>query len=201
MRKQVLLRVAIFFALIPLIFAFWEWGGAELVTNAIRPPAAVEAVRVGKPAPDFSWPPEDVWKQRPFRFAELKGRPVILHFWATWCGPCLLELPDLIQLADKLQPEGYQFVAVAVDESWSVLEKFFLQYPHLAPLREKMILLLDSQSEIANTFGSSKFPETLLINSELLIDNKFIGAQPWLDSGMLPYLENLRAPQSNTAKE
>ncbi|RYZ98978.1 MAG: TlpA family protein disulfide reductase, partial [Proteobacteria bacterium] len=147
---------------------------------------------IGRPAPDFSVPASRVWAKQDFKFTSVKGYPVFLHFWATWCGPCLQELPELLKLAEAQRPKGVTFIAVAIDQSWNDLEKFFAQYPHLRPLTERMVVILDPDSEIANKFGSSRFPETFLINEAMLIDNKFVGAQDWSDPRVETFLKALR---------
>lgn len=194
MQKQPLLRwisYIFFLLLIPAIYFFWDWGAAKFVTDSLHPPVTVTATRLGTKAPEFLVPKERIWSQKDFRLSQLHGYPVILHFWATWCGPCLQELPELIQLSDRLRPKGYSIVAIAIDESWAVLDDFFRKNPQLQPLRDRMVLVLDPNAEIANLFGSTKFPETFLINRQLVIDNKFTGAQPWNDAVMSPYLEHL----------
>ncbi len=190
------IRIFFLFSVAPLLYFFWEWGGAENLLESVKAPAAVEAIRVGNPAPDFFVPAEKIWAKKDFHLHSVKGYPVVLHFWATWCGPCLQELPELLSLAEKLRPEGYTFIAVAVDDSWATLEKFFLQYPHLAKLKQQMVLVLDPDAQVAKTFSSSRFPETFLINDQMVVDNKFIGAQPWNDRGMKPYLETLRTQRT-----
>lgn len=176
-----------------LVYFGFNYLGPEAITNAVHPPSNIKPIRLGTTAPDFSVPAELIASNKKFHLHQLKGYPVIVHFWATWCGPCLQELPEILKLSDQLRPQGYSFVAVAIDQDWAVIEEFFLRHPTLRPIRDRMILVLDPDSKIANSFGSSRFPETFLINREMVIDNKFIGAQPWSDPRMLPYLENLRA--------
>jgi thiol-disulfide isomerase/thioredoxin len=195
MRKRFLfryLRIALLLLMVPLVYLFWEWGGADSLVQTVRPPVAVSPIRVGKPAPDFSIPAERIWARDDFRLSSLEGYPVILHFWATWCGPCLQELPELISLAEKLRPRGFSLVAVAIDDSWATIEKFFAQYPHLQAMTNHMILVLDPNAQVANAYGSARFPETFLINDRMVVDNKFIGAQPWIDPTMEPYLRALQ---------
>lgn len=196
MRKQKLfpyLRVLLFASSVVLLYIFWEWGGATVLLEQVHPPANVEARFVGRPAPELKVPAAEIWSKQDFHLSSLRGHPVLLHFWATWCAPCLGELPELLELAKKLRGEGFSVVAVAVDDSWGKLESFFARYPNLAPLKDHVILVLDPQGKIAEKFGSSRFPESFLINAEGLIDNKFIGPQPWNDAQMTPYLSRLKA--------
>jgi thiol-disulfide isomerase/thioredoxin len=182
----------LFAASVALLYSFWEWGAANFLTESVHPPATVNARFIGSPAPELSVPKERMWSKQEFHLSSLRGVPVLLHFWATWCGPCLPELPELLARAGKLRAEGFGVVAVAVDESWAQLDTFFLRHPELAGLRDQTILALDPGGKIAERFGSSRFPETFLINDQLVIDNKLVGQQPWNDPGMDPYLQRLR---------
>jgi thiol-disulfide isomerase/thioredoxin len=195
MKKNLLIQIlslAVFLGIVPAIYFFWDNGAANQLIEAVHPPTTVNPIRLGTRAPDFFAPANRVWSQKEFRFSQLKGYPVILHFWATWCGPCLTELPELLQLSDRLRPQGFSIVAVAVDESWAVLEQFFQKHPDLKSMQNRMVLILDPRSEIANAFGSNRFPESFLIKRDQVIDNKFTGAQPWNDPVMLPFLENIK---------
>lgn len=173
-------------------YFFWEKGGAPALLQALHPPAAVSPIRLGSPAPDFSVPADRIASRTEFRFSSLRGFPVVMHFWATWCAPCLQELPLLLELAERWRPQGYTFVAVAIDSSWTVLDDFFLKYPKLAKMRNLMVLVLDPEGKIAESYASTKFPETFLIQDNLTIDNKFVGPQPWDNPRMETYLRNLR---------
>jgi thiol-disulfide isomerase/thioredoxin len=135
-----------------------------------------------------------VWSKTDFRLSEVKGQPIVIHFWATWCGPCLQELPEIIAVAKAYRLKGYTFVAVAIDRDWATLESFFQRYPALRELTNAMVVVLDPDSRIAEQFGSSRFPETVLINDQMVMDNKFIGAQPWQDPRMARFLDTLRTP-------
>lgn len=195
MRKHFLfpyLRVILFLSIAPLVYLFWEWGGAETLVSSVKAPVTVNAIRLGTSAPDFTAPAERTWVRKQFQLTTLRGFPVVLHFWATWCGPCLQELPEMIQLAERLRPKGVSFVAIAIDDSWATVDTFFRQNPQLKKMTDHMVLVLDPDSSIAKKYGSSRFPETFLINDQLLMDNKFIGAQPWNDPRMQPYLDALR---------
>ncbi len=185
-------RILLFAAAVIILYVFWEWGAASLLVESVKSPATVNAQFLGSSAPELKIQREHVWSKQDFSLAQVKGHPVILHFWATWCGPCLQELPELIERAKKLRGEGFTILAVAVDESWGKLETFFARYPHLVALRDHAVLVLDPEGKVAEKFGSSRFPETFLINDQLVIDNKLVGPQPWNDASMDPYLKRLR---------
>ncbi|HEY8278606.1 MAG TPA: TlpA disulfide reductase family protein [Bdellovibrionota bacterium] len=177
---------------IPL-YLFWEWGAAKVLVGGVRPPAAVEAVHLGAPAPDLTINKNQVWSKQDFHLSSLRGYPAIVHFWATWCAPCVQELPELLARAKLLRRQGFSVVTVAVDESWEKLAEFFRHYPALRDIQNHSILVLDPGGKIAEKFGSSRFPESFLINDSLVIDNKLVGPQPWSSAAMDPYLQRLRA--------
>lgn len=186
-------RILLFALAVAVSYFFWDWKGASILENSVHKPSArVEASFINRLTPEVMVSKERVWSKQNFHLSELRGTPIIVHFWATWCGPCLEELPDLLSQSGKWRNQGYSIVAVAVDESWAKLETFFTRYPQLAGLRDQTILVLDPEGKIAEKFGSTRFPETFLINDQLVIDNKLVGAQPWSDAQITPYLERLR---------
>lgn len=187
-----MLRFTAFLAIAPLTYLFWEGGAADYLVKQVKAPVVAPPLKLGTPAPSLEVPQNQVWSRTTFSLAELKGYPIILHFWATWCGPCLIELPELIALAKKKKLEGFVFITVAVDEDWNKVESFFQTNPTLRELVDHSVLLLDSKSEISLSFASSRFPETFLINQQLVVDNKFVGAQNWLSPMMAPYLDALK---------
>lgn len=186
-----LLRVTAVFLVSGLIYLAWELSHTD-DSPISASSGSVNAARVGTPAVDFTIPANLVGNQNTFQFSSIKGTPIIFHFWATWCGPCVQELPELIELAKKVRPKGYALVAVAVDDDWKTVESFFSRYPKLAGLREVAVLILDPRGTVANLYDVSRFPETLLINHDFVIDNKLIGPQPWLTREMGRYLDRLK---------
>src|SRR5690242_7415445 len=73
------------------------------------PPLAAQRVRVGQRAPDFSLP---AMSGEPIRLADLRGHPVVLNFWASWCPPCLTELPALVSAWNAQRAAGLQVLAI-----------------------------------------------------------------------------------------
>lgn len=90
----------------------------------------------------------------------LRGRAVLINFWATWCPPCRAEMPSLQQLAEIYGPEQLQVLAVNVGEGPRRIAQY-LQSSGLA-----LTVLLDPKSEISKAWGASVLPTTILIDAE-----------------------------------
>ena len=80
---------------------------------------------VGKPAPDFQ---ATMLEGEPFNLSEKLGQTIILDFWATWCGPCLSELPVLLRVAKEFQDRGVTLYTVNVREDPNVVREFMREY-------------------------------------------------------------------------
>lgn len=104
---------------------------------------------------------------QPFDLASYKGKVVLVDFWATWCGPCIGELPNLKAMYDAYHDKGFEVVGISLDEDEEALRKFVAQ-------RElKWVNLLDQNPEnqgwsnpIARHYGINAIPAVILINQE-----------------------------------
>jgi thiol-disulfide isomerase/thioredoxin len=92
--------------------------------------------------------------------ADVRGRAVLLNFWATWCPPCRAEMPSLQQLAEIYGPERLQVLAINVGEGPRRIAQF-LQSSGL-----DLTVLLDPQSLMSKAWGASVLPTTILIDAE-----------------------------------
>ena len=121
-------------------------------------------------APDFTLP---TLAGDSLRLSDLRGQIVVLNFWATWCAPCIEEIPDLIALHDELNPHGLSVVGIAIDVEGAELVKPFTErlgitYP--VPLDE---------GAVAEAFGGVwALPTTYVIDPEGRIDQRVIGLFP-----------------------
>jgi len=125
-----------------------------IITNVVEAPDT--AGRVGSKAPDFLWVQPS---GETTRLTALKGKPVVLNFWATWCKPCLAEMPRLEQTA-RDNP-GIAFYEIDLDEDGAKVRGFFdsLEITHLIPL-------VDVGSAVARAYGLGQgVPTTFFIDS------------------------------------
>ena len=168
-----LFKVLVLFGLFPLVY---------LVVDRLYTPSLPKVVEtLNQTALDFSL--------ENFRLTSLKGKPILLHFWATWCGPCVLELPEI--LATSRRRKDIEIVAVSVDRDWDTVNNFFATHPGLESFTKEVRVLLDANSVAAGVYQSNQYPETVLINRSFRIDNKFIGPQRWTGTEMQALLDRI----------
>jgi thiol-disulfide isomerase/thioredoxin len=107
--------------------------------------------------------------------AAFQGRVVLLNFWATWCAPCVHEMPSLDRLQAKLRDEGLDVVAVSVDHAGLDRVKPFFQRQGIGHLS----IYLDSAGALSKAFGINGLPTTLLIDREGRIVGGMEGPADW----------------------
>jgi cytochrome c biogenesis protein CcmG/thiol:disulfide interchange protein DsbE len=140
-----------------------------------RPP------RIGSAAPDFTVRDSD----RTVTLSQLKGQVVVLNFWATWCPPCIEEMPSLVQMQQRMKEKGVTVLAVSVDVDQSNYRRF---------LRDHNVNLLsvrDADQKSNSLYGTFKFPETYVIDRNGVVRRKFIGAVDWTEPDVIEYLGKL----------
>lgn len=137
---------------------------------AVRPAPALQALDLqGK-----------TWK-----LADLRGRAVLLNFWATWCPPCRAEMPSLQQLAEIYGPEQLQVLAVNVAEGPRRINQY-LQSSGL-----NLTVLLDPQGDTARAWGATVLPTTILIDAEGRPRQRVRGEVDWTGTDALALIEPL----------
>src|SRR5690242_14400671 len=129
-----------------------------------------EASIAGKTAQDF---PLEL-SGKPAHLADLKGKVVVLNFWATWCPPCVEETPALNHLQKYIESRKGVILGVAADEDPAAYERFLrdqsVVFPtYLDPTSK------ENHSPIAQQYGTSLYPETYIIDRHGKIARKFIG--------------------------
>lgn len=139
---------------------------AVLLLNLGRNPHLIGSPLVGRAAPDFTLQPLDGGV--PVTLASLRGRPVVLNFWATWCMPCLQEHPTLVSAARSLG-ERVRFIGVIYEDSEEQVRGFLARRGSAYPS------LLDPGSRTAIAFGIFGVPETYFIDAEGKIAAKHVG--------------------------
>ncbi len=139
-----------------------------------------QGVRVGNQAPDFSLPS----RREAVRLQELRGRIVLLNFWATWCPPCVSEMPSLEALRKRMAGQDFQLLAVSVDEvGWEAIDRFLARIP------VSMTILLDARGDVSSLYGTYQLPESYLIGRDGRILKKYVGPRDWMDPAIVSEIE------------
>ncbi|MGH9530671.1 MAG: peroxiredoxin family protein [Terriglobales bacterium] len=136
---------------------------------------------IGKPAPLFTVQDSD----RKISLSDLRGKVVVLNFWATWCPPCVDELPSLIQMQQRMKDHGVVVLAVSVDDDKTAYDHFLKDY------NVNLLTVRDTDHKSNNLYGTVKFPETYIIDRNGIVRRKFIGAVDWTQADVLDYLGKL----------
>lgn len=168
----------------PLVRRLLAWtavalAAAILVLFAMPSYRQGEASIAGKPAQDF--PLTLAGKSE--HLSDLKGKIVVLNFWATWCPPCVEETPSLNRLQKYIDSRGGIVLGVSVDEDGAAYEKF---------LKDQSVIFStyrDATKKSASDYGTSIYPETYIIDRHGKIARKFVGAQQWDSPEMLAYFD------------
>ncbi|MDH5709499.1 MAG: TlpA family protein disulfide reductase [Hylemonella sp.] len=120
-----------------------------------------------------------------WRLAELRGRAVVLNFWATWCPPCRAEMPSLQQLGEIYGPEQLQVLAVNVGEGPRAIHRY------LKSSALNLTVLLDPQQAISRQWGANALPTTILIGADGRARQRVIGEVDWSGSEAAAWIEPL----------
>ena len=101
-----------------------------------------------------------------------RDKVVFINFWATWCPPCVEEMPSMLRLRDKMSDEPrFQMLAISTDNEWAPVRKFFERPPGFD-------VLLDQEGKLARQYGTEKFPETYVVVDGRLV-GYIIGPRDW----------------------
>ncbi len=137
----------------------------------------------GVSAPNFSLPG---FEGKKVSLTDFKGKVVLLNIWATWCAPCVAEMPSMEKLYQELKGEDFELLAISVDESGAEAVKPFMDKHKLG-----FPVLLDTMGEIKNLYQATGIPESFIIDKDGIIVEKIIGPRDWAASGAIRYFRNI----------
>jgi peroxiredoxin len=137
---------------------------------------------VGDAAPAFSITTDQGRRITPTDFG---GRVLVLNFWATWCQPCVEEMPSLSEFQKRLQSSGVVVVGVSVDKNPKLYDRFLRRFsPSFQTAR-------DPDEGIANSYGTYQYPETYVIDRNGKVVQKVIGSRNWMDPDNISSIQSL----------
>ncbi len=139
-------------------------------------------IGVGDTAPDFQIQTDSGLVVSPTNFG---GKVLVLNFWATWCPPCIEEIPSLNEFHQRLEKEGVVVLGISVDEDEAAYRRFLEKH------KVKFLTARDPAAEISSRYGTYRYPETYIIDSTGKVRQKIIGATDWSDERMINYVRSL----------
>lgn len=138
-----------------LLFGCGESASTEAASGTVEAAAAKEERR---PAPEFALKDAD---GKEHKLSDFKGKVVLLNFWATWCGPCKIEMPWFVDFQRKYKDQGFSVLAVSLDdEGWEVVR------PFAEDLKLNFPVLLGNDAMADEFGGVVALPTTFLIDKE-----------------------------------
>ena len=150
--------------LISLVVLVQPQSGAVSLPAAL--PGIAPAPAKGRPAPDFSLPLLDGSQ---LRLSDLRGKAVILNFWATWCPPCRTEMPDLEAVWRERGKDGLVIVGVDLGESPSSVQSFVTRVGVTYPIA------LDIDQRVGVLYATNSLPTTYFIDASGTIQDRYTG--------------------------
>ena len=132
-------------------------------------------------APDFTV--QDV--DRKVTLSQLRGKVVVLKFWASWCPPCVEEMPSLVQMQQRMKDKGVEVLAISVDADGNAYHKFLKDHG------VDLLTVRDADQKSNDLYGTFKFPETYIIDRQGVLRRKFIGAVDWNTPEVVDFLSKL----------
>jgi peroxiredoxin len=121
-----------------------------------------------------------------YRLADMRGKPVIVNFWATWCPPCRAEMPAMQRAWEQLEAQGVMMVAVNVGESKEEIGTFTEQVPVAFPLP------MDTDMSVSQSWPMKGLPTTFIVDPDGRLVYQAQGEREWDDPAMLELILELR---------
>ncbi len=170
--KAVKLNFALRGALLLLTVSF-----IGLIAYSLRDTSAKE----GGPAPQFTIQTDSGARVSP---ASFNGKVLVLNFWATWCAPCVQEIPSLNQFQKRFADSGVKVLAVSIDKNDQKYRNF-LDHVHVS-----FDTARDPGMDISTRYGTFQYPETYIIKDGRVM-RKFPNAENWLSDDITQYVQSL----------
>jgi thiol-disulfide isomerase/thioredoxin len=153
---------------------------------------ALEDSGIDRPA-EYGWTLHDL-KEQPVRFTRFQGKTVFLNIWATWCGPCVAEMPSIARLAANphLKGKDIEFVCVSVDDSTAAVKSFLSN-------KDWPMTVLHASS-LPSVFSTEGIPATFVISPAGRIVAAEVGSSNWDSPDVVAFLEKTAAGSKSPLK-
>ena len=147
-------------------------------------PRLAGSVALDRPAPEFEVRDRAGRVHRP---SDFRGKVVLINFWATWCPPCLEEMPSMEALRKQMDETQLQIMALSVDASWEPVDTFLEQNAF------GFGIYSDFEQKVAELYGTHMVPETYIVDKQGVIVCKVVGDRDWTEPAVVAFLKKLIA--------
>ena len=169
------LKPVVFFILVGSVAAYFVY---KEMTRVGKP----GMVNVGELAPDFTIKDQ---AGKEIKLSDYRGKVVFLNFWATWCIPCVEEMPSMEVMHKAFQPpRPFQMLAISVDNDWKEVNEFYIDHQLTLPS------FLDPGRQVAGVYKVNKYPETFIIDPKGYV-LKHTWAENWASPKLMDYVDSL----------
>jgi len=141
-----------------------------------------KVINVDDQAPPFSVTTDN---GRTVSLSNFGGKLLVLNFWASWCEPCVVEVPSLDAFQRELAPQGVVVLGVSIDRN----ERLYRQFLGKAPV--SFLTARDPDANISSSYGTFLFPDSYIIDPNGKVIEKIINAQNWLDPQFLDHIQKM----------
>jgi peroxiredoxin len=169
--------------LLPALALLLVFGYGFLTREA--PDQGDTAPRLGKPLADFTLP--DL-QGRSVQLTALRGKVVFVNVWATWCAPCIEEMPTIQQLYERLHSRGLEILAVSLDALGAQVVVPFIRSHRLS-----FPTLLDTKNSVQRLYLTTGVPESFIVDKRGILVDKVVGPRDWAHPQLLAQFERLLA--------
>ena len=149
-----------------------------------KAPKGTKIIKEGDQAPEFTLKSMD---GKSVNLSQFRGKAVMVHFWATWCPPCVDEIPTLEKLYRTLMGSNFEMLAISVDDGGDAVRSFMQRNKLSLPV------FLDPGKSVSASYGTFKFPETYILDRNGRVRYKMIGPANWDDPAAVKALQELAA--------
>lgn len=143
-----------------------------LAFSGANPSAMIETDKNGIPAPMFTF---RTIEDKDYSLDDFRGKSVLVHFFASWCAPCVREFPELVAML-RDNPDSVVMIAVSSDNEAEDLSVFLDRYAPDLPKNAYIVRDDRPKSITQGLFGTYRLPETYILNPDLTIREKIVGA-------------------------
>jgi peroxiredoxin len=140
-------------------------------------------LKTGRPAPDFTFSGLD---GKIVSLSDYRGHVILVNVWATWCPPCVDEMPSMERLYKELKGENFEILAVSIDSLGAkavapFMKKYNLSFP----------ALMDPDATIRTLYQTTGVPESFIVNQEGILIKKIIGSRDWATPEVIGFFRDL----------